>query len=165
MCSVTSATIRCMSTRVMSSSCAAPGRDGKALIVCSKATCSFDQSGVVRLRPSALPWWSFNDPRRQHFTSPGTGVCVFGFVGDVHNVVRCGCSSAFWEWLSETRHNLGSDNIHSVKSSSRSFVTPGLLVTPSTSKCVVIFLVVPIVVLTLKQLWISHKSRYLCYDM
>ena len=133
MCSVTSITIRCMSTRVMSSSWAAPGSEEKAQIVCSNATCSFDQSGAEWHRPSAPLRWSVNDPSRQHLTSPGTGVCVFGFVGDVHSVVRCGCSSAFWEWLSETRHSFGSARIHSVKSSSRSFVMPGLLATPSTN--------------------------------
>lgn len=43
-----------------------------------------------------------------HRTRPGTGVCVFGFVGDVHKAARWDCAYWRWTWYIEMRHSWGS---------------------------------------------------------
>jgi len=61
-----------------------------------------------------------------HLMRPGTGVCIFGLVGDVQSVARC-ASAAAWLWRNDTRHSWGSFISQAQTSSSSGRVKHGLL--------------------------------------
>jgi len=64
-----------------------------------------------------------------HLIRPGTGVCMFGLVGDVQSVVRCESTpvATAWLWCNDTRHSCGSLVNQPQTSSSSGRVTHGLL--------------------------------------
>jgi len=64
-----------------------------------------------------------------HLMRPGTGVCIFGLVGDVHSEARCASApeAAAWLWRNDMMHSSGSFVSQAQTSSSSGRVKHGLL--------------------------------------
>lgn len=106
---VASLTKRFISASVKSSNCDAAGSWGNAATVCRMARCRRDQISGCFVAFYVTLWTSSLVNACMHqLTSPGSGVWVLGFVGDVHSAPWLPNCVDVVRRCRVTRHNSGS---------------------------------------------------------